>query len=209
MKFYLTSVFANVADYFVEVFQLTPAAIKVAFVANASDPYADHPWTDMDRDKLVSLGFQVEDLDLRTTQGLALKEKLSSVNVVFVAGGNTAYLFKLAQDSGLIEIIKELSGAEIIYVGSSAGSILAGPSAEPFYESDKQELAEMGQNIELNDYKGAGLVDFVLLPHYNKQKYKEEFENIIIPKFKDRYEFLTLTDDQAINIRGSNMIILP
>lgn len=206
MKLYLASTFANVAKSFIDIFNLVPSENKVAFVANASDPYPEHAWTDVDRNKLVDLGFIVEDIDLRTIQGDELRQKLSNVDIIFVAGGNVTYLLDIARKSGFIEIIKELKESGKIYVGSSAGSILAGPSIEPYYEMEQDELKETGYPTTLTSFEAIGLVDFVMLPHYNNPKERKEFDTNIIPKFKDRFTLLTKEDDEAVAVKDLETI---
>jgi dipeptidase E len=200
MRIYLTSTFANVVQNFIKDFSLTPTTIKVAFVENASDPYPEHPWTQKDKDSLINNAFQVKEIDIRNIQSSELRNQINDADVIFIAGGNTAYLFQIAQQSGLYEIIRELKDSDKIFVGSSAGSILAGPSVEPIYESDKKELAELGHDINLTNLDGIGLVDFIVLPHTNKESYKKEFEEHVIPNFGDGFKFKMLTDDEALII---------
>lgn len=205
MNLFLSSIFANVVHVFAKTFRLTPAECQVAFIANASDPYPSHPWTDIDRNALVRTGFNVLDIDLRVTRGKELQAKLQHCDILFVAGGNVSYLLGIARTSGLLECARRMVEQGKMYVGSSAGSILAGPSVEPYYNSDRQELETLGHSITLTNFEGMKLVKIVVMPHYNKPPFREEFEKDIVPTFKNKFELVSLTDDQAIAVKDSNM----
>lgn len=205
MNLYLTSTFANVAISFVDIFKLNPSENKVAFIANASDIYSEHPWTDLDHSKLVELGFVVEDIDLRIVQGNELRQRLSNIDIIFVAGGNVTYLLNIARTSGFIEIVSELVQHGKIYVDSSAGSALTGPSIEPFYNDEQLKLKETGHDIVLTDFTALGFVDFVILPHYDVLKFKQKFD-LLREQFKDQFTFLTKEDDEAVAVRELEII---
>jgi len=150
--------------------------LKVVFIPTAADTYKEKPWLEADRAKLVELGFQVEDFDLKnkTENENEVRETLSKVDIIFVAGGNTFYLLEKARKSGFDKVSRELAQiervdlrgpSEKVYIGSSAGSIIAGPNIEPVKDFDDPTIAD------LDSYEGIGLVDFVVLPHWGREKY--------------------------------------
>lgn len=87
------------------------------------------------------------------------KERLAAADVIFVSGGNTFYLLERARESGLMDWLKDnLEGK--VYVGSSAGSILAAPTIAV------SGVRGADNNINnLQDLTGLGLVDFEFIPH--------------------------------------------
>ncbi len=117
-------------------------------------------------------------------------------DVVYVCGGNTFYLMQKLLETGLGEEIKKLVGAGKLYVGVSAGSIVAGPDisiAAPFDPND----------IQLNDPLGLGLTKIVISPHFCKEEEK------IIDDYKKKLSFkiIPLTDQQAYEeINGTERI---
>lgn len=143
---------------------------------------------------------KITDLDLEGESREALSQKMKKVDIIFVAGGNTLYLLSKSIDSGFKDLVKELVGKGKIYVGSSAGSILAGPSHEPFKE---EELKELGVDFKLESYDGVGLVDYVVVPHFNQEKYLKESQ-AILSRYKNRFKIRTLNDNEAIIIDGSS-----
>ena len=68
--------------------------LKVAFVTTASQCYDDKDFVYEDRDVLRQMGFSIIDVDVAVTQGNSLQKLLDTVDIVFVAGGNTFYLLQ-------------------------------------------------------------------------------------------------------------------
>lgn len=193
MLLYLTSKASNTLIFFVPFLPKNPSLTKVAFIPTAGDLYSEKPWIDDDRNKLIELGFRVFDLDIKNQKVDFLKEKLNDADIIFVAGGNTTYLLQQMQKSNCLNLIKEKILNGTVYIGSSAGSILAGPNIEfdRYYADSDDEL------ISLNSYESLNLVNFVVLPHANKQTYLDVHQKII-NDFKNKYNFELLKDNQAI-----------
>jgi dipeptidase E len=169
--------------------------MKVVFIPTAGDLYKDTPWIAEDRKKLLSLGFTVEKVDIKNKTPEELKKLLYDRDIIFVAGGNTSYLLEKAQESGFMEVVKEFVKTGNIYIGSSAGSLLASPNIEV----DKIYDEEFGK--ELASYEGLGLVPFVILPHADNPKYTPYLEKVF-KEYGNKYELRKLNDNQAIIVRG-------
>jgi dipeptidase E len=107
---------------------------------------------------------------------------LSNVDVIFVSGGNVFYL--LARKNGFNIVVKDLIEKGIIYIGSSAGSCNAGPNIKPIELLDEPEKAK-----DLDRTEAFNLVDFVILPHFGKEKYQSQF-NQIEDKYDNEYKLV-------------------
>ena len=189
MKLFLTSVASKTLDKIVPLLPKPPKELKVAFIPTAGDTYKEKPWMEEDREKLVDLGFNVADFDLKGKTESQIEKALSKVDIIFVAGGNTFYLLEKTKQSGFDKVVKKLVKNGTIYVGSSAGSILAGPNIEPV------KILDDPQKARLDSFEGLGLVDFVILPHYGKEKYKIDK---IIKEYGNKYQLIPITDDQLV-----------
>jgi dipeptidase E len=202
MLIYLTSTAAKTINRLVPFLPKPAAETRVAFIPTASDIYDPHPWVEDDRTALIRLGFRVEDVDLKTCHGEVLRKRLSESDIIFVAGGNTSYLLEQAQLSGFIDIVRKLVRAGKIYVGSSAGSLLAGPDIEV----DKiYEEGDSGKTLA--SYEGLGLVDFVVLPHADRPEYLPYLERAERDYGKGR-TLVRLNDSQAIIIEDGEKKLL-
>jgi len=130
-RLFLASVASNVLTQFVELLDCPPSELTVAFIPTAADLYLDRSFMISYRNKLEELGFKVLDMNIAGQSKESLQEQLKDVDIIFVAGGNTFYLLEKVLASGFDEIVKDHIALGKWYVGSSAGSCLAGASIEP------------------------------------------------------------------------------
>ena len=79
MKLFLASSFDKVADLFIGKLSRKPRGLKVLFVANAADHYAEKWWVDFDRKAFKERGFAIEDVDLRALDAAQLKNGVRSL----------------------------------------------------------------------------------------------------------------------------------
>lgn len=160
MKLLLTSVFANVADELPKLLAEKPEDVTVAFVATAADIYENKWFVDADRNKLIAQGFKIKEVSLASKTAEELEPEIASCKVIFVAGGNTFYLLQQVRESGFDEVIRKLANTDVVYVGSSAGSIIVTPTiAIAGVEPGDENIPG------LIDLTSLGLVDFEISPH--------------------------------------------
>lgn len=91
---------------------------RVAFVPFAM---ADHEgYTELIADRFAKMGFEV--LQVRSAQDL------DDAEAIFVGGGNTFRLLKTLYELDLVGVLRDTILAGTPYIGSSAGSNIAGPT---------------------------------------------------------------------------------
>jgi dipeptidase E len=187
MKLLLASVFKNVADELIKILPEPAQKLTVVFIPTAANVYEDKSFVQLDRYKLVEMGFKIIDFDLRFETKENVAKVLDKADIIFVAGGNTFYLLEQARQSGFLELLPKLVAKGIIYVGSSAGSYLACPTIETagWKNQDKNVVG-------LSDLSAANLVPFCLFVHY-KFEHRE-----ILKQNHAQYPVRILTDEQAI-----------
>lgn len=186
----LTSSFQTVASELWQKAYLPHHQVTVAFIPTASDPYVERPWLDADRAALIALGYRVVDVDLKGKHAEDLLQILGHVQIVFIAGGHTTYLLDQVHRSGLDQLIPELLAQGCLYIGSSAGSIIAGPSIEPFLEGD---LIDLPAGTVLDNARGLGLVEYLVLPH---EPAYAAVNDRVFERYRDRFLFVRLRDDE-------------
>lgn len=117
-------------------------------------------------------------------------ELIKQYDIVYFTGGDMAPLGEIVTEKIKSEIINFLSNGGVI-IGESAGSIIFGEDFKWYYDVKKGTKPKY--DVELQSYKGFGLIDKNIYPHYNKasetQKEKiEEYEtenDISIMKMND------------------------
>jgi dipeptidase E len=125
---------------------------RIGFVSAAS--LADERlYCDRVREALTPVGFEVEHVYWKSEPIKALE----SVEAIFVGGGNTYALLKRLRESRLLGAIQERVHHGVPYMGSSAGSNVAGPTI----------LTTNDWNVvALDRFEALGLVPFNINPHY-------------------------------------------
>ena len=178
---------------------------NVAFVDNAADPYKPNvPWVEADLQAFESKGSIVEKIDLQALDNNQIIERISQSDILHINGGSTLYLLKLLQDKNLVQPLRQLILQDkVIYTGSSAGSMIAGPNLECC-----QVFDELGISKEIANFNSLNLVNFVVLPHMQNQPDHDEALKVIQNYIRPNYSYITLSDNQAIWVSGGKFEIL-
>jgi len=178
-------------------------ANKLVFIDTAAEPEksGDITWLENDRQALVDAGFKVADYTITGKTKEKLKVDLGEFDYIYLSGGNTAYLLDQSHKSGFMSLIKELVQEKgKVYIGTSAGSIIAGPKLSEYLD----------QIPELENRVGYGFVNFILVPHWGSKDFKEDYlgERLKIVYKKDQVPLLLLTDNQYVHVQGEQMEIV-
>jgi dipeptidase E len=129
-------------------------ARRIGFVTAASlgDEAA---YCERARAALEPVGLGVEPVHWRSSPGTTL----ASVDALFVGGGNTYALLQRLRAAALLDAIRERVARGMPYIGSSAGSNVAGPTI----------LTTNDWNVVgLDRFDALGLVRFNINPHYQE-----------------------------------------
>ena len=172
--------------------------VRVAHIITASKVEQDTSYVEKDREWMKEAGFNVEDIDIEGKNKKQLTRILEAVDIIYVQGGNTFYLLKQMRKSGFDKIIKKLLRKGIVYIGVSAGSIVAGKTIETAgWKTDKDKFG-------LLNLKGLKLIDLNIFVHY-----KPEYAEMIKQKSKRAKKKLRiLTDEQALFVFGKKTTLV-
>jgi dipeptidase E len=175
---------------------------KLVFVTTASELYTDDlEWRDSDRKALVEAGFAVTDYTITGKSKEEIKKYLEQFDILYMEGGNTYYLLEQIQKTNCAEIICALVKKGIPYIGCSAGSIVAGPDIYPIRHTD-----EVKEFRHLENYRGLGLVNFIVLPHWGQECLQELYLGKRMKfNYNEDHKLLFLTDNQYIYIQDEWM----
>lgn len=177
----------------------TDRPLTIGYVPDAARADATAPWAVAERDRVVGLGHAVVDVRLTGADAGTVAEALDGVDALYVAGGNTFALLDALRSSRADAVITERVRAGLPYIGSSAGSIVAGPSAEPATLMDDPAEAP-----GLTDRRGLGLTDAVVVPHADGKlpPYPLELIGRTLDRYGSDHELVPLCDDEALLITG-------
>ncbi len=180
-----------------------PKNLSVIFITTASKgQQGDLSWLEADVAGFVNMGFNVTRYDIDGKTEAQMREDFKDAQVICVGGGNTYFLLDRVRASSFDKVIMELLEKGVIYVGSSAGSVLAGPTIETARGADDDTVV-----LDLKDFTGLGLIDVAIIPHYDEEKYADVFKKRI-SSWKEPHKILFLNNDQALVVRGETLKVV-
>lgn len=169
---------------------------KLLFINTAAENEKDASWQDRDRGALVKAGFKVIDYTVTGKKKSEVAAAVKQTDIIYFSGGNTFYLLQQLQLSNSLSVFRQAVAAGKIYIGTSAGSIVAGPDIYPVYRLDKASVAK-----KLKGYQGLGLVDFVVFPHWGSEHFKSRYLNQrLAHNYHPKNKFILLNDYQYIQV---------
>lgn len=193
-----------VIDDLVTHFERPPTGLKLAFVNTAAETEAgEKQWLKDDRDSLEKVGFVVFDYTLTGKTEQEIARDLADIDILFVAGGNTFHLLFQARKCNFEKILRQLLGKGVIYIGSSAGSVIMGPDIEVVKNIDDPAKAK-----DLENFAGFNLVNFIVLPHWGSQNFASGYAQSAELIENEKHTTIPLTDQQYIVVdRGQHEIV--
>src|SRR5262249_47095738 len=124
---------------------------KVLFVPFAL--YDRDAYASLARKRFAEIGYELMSIH----DANDIEQAVNDSEAVFVGGGNTFRLLKCLYDSNLLTLIKQKVAAGMPYIGSSAGSIVAGPTLKTTKDMPV---------VEPPSFDALGIVPFQISPHY-------------------------------------------
>lgn len=172
-----------------------------AFLGVAKQKVLFVPYALYDRDayamtaneRFQRMGYELTSVHRATNPIQAVK----NADVVFVGGGNTFRLLKALYDFDLLEVIRERVAQGMPYVGSSAGSNVAGPTIKTTKDMPI---------VQPPSFDALGLVPFQISPHFqdpdphSKHMGETQEERIL--------QFLEENDTPVAGLREGAMVLL-
>ncbi len=161
--------------------------IKLVYITIAVDDEknTDRTWLDEEYATILELGIKEENI---TEYHYEENVDFSSYDIIYIIGGNTFYQLKELREKNLVKKIINAINDGVIYIGSSAGSIILGKTIETALPYDENWVG-------IEDFTGLNIVDGIIIPHANR---KQEFIAEAKEKYKDK--IIELYDDYGIVI---------
>ena len=175
---------------------------KILFIPTATNIDEYKKYIHLTQKAFEDFGYEVENFDISIFSEEIAKEKLSEAKTVFISGGNTFYLLQELKRKNLTSYLKERIENGLLYIGESAGSVIAAPDIEYASIVDNKTLA-----TELNDYTGLNLVDFYIVPHFEEEPFVEGSRNMV-ELYKDKLDLKLINNKEVILVENNNFTII-
>ena len=158
--------------------------VKLLYITIAVDGEkdSDRTWLEEEYATILDLGIKEENI---TEFHYEEYIDFSSYDTIYMIGGNTFYELR---EKNLAEKIIQAINNGVIYIGSSAGSIILGKTIETALPYDENW-------VDLVDFEGLNIVDGIIIPHANR---KQDFIKETKGKYSDK--IIELYDDYGIVI---------
>lgn len=146
-----------------------PAAeTHLAFIPTSMNiEVPDKSWFINDLANIKKAGFKPIDIvDISALPKNMWQPRLEATEVIVFGGGNSSHLMRWIRESGLDTLLPDLLKTRV-YVGISAGSIVATPSLAL---SNPQKRAQYSETFGYDSDSTLNLVDIYVRPHYLRPK---------------------------------------
>lgn len=123
------------------------------------------------------------------------------IDLIYISGGNTFATLDKIKKCGFDKDITNYIKNGVIYIGGSCGAHIVTKSIKHLEKIDNNYL-------NIKDYNALGLLDGIIIPHYNEKGYNPNLRKQVNDKLisENKYKVYTLTNDDSLVIIDSNII---
>ena len=146
---------------------------KIAYIPTAANGEGYGSWKKGESIQVAkNLGADLKTVELEDVYHGDILAPIKKAEILWMAGGQSGYLLYWLRRSELDKILPDLLGKGLVYVGSSAGSMVCAKtqSLSDWYLDEPEPGASL--------LPGLGLINFEIYPHY---------EDELLPEIKKRW----------------------
>lgn len=174
------------------------AKCRIAYIVTAANGEMGYgSWRGSETIQIVKkLGAKITVIELENYMFEDVLEKIRGNDIIWFAGGQPGYLLYWVRRVGLDNELPKLLKSGVVYVGSSAGSMIAGPTlfaAENFPGE---------QEIGARYIPGLDFIDFEIFPHF------EDAQLPTIKTFWKKGKLCLLKNGEAVTVVDGKIRIL-
>ena len=195
MELFLTSYLAGTKEL-VQNFLTQNDIQEILFIPTAANVEEYRGYVDEGIAALKESGYDITILDVATTPHNKNIQAIKNCTCLCISGGNTFYLLQELKRNGLLDLIKQKIQDDMLYIGESAGAIIACPDISYNQIMDDKTIA-----TELTNYSGMGLVDYYVLPHNGEFPFVETTAQTI-KVYGEKINLIPLNNSQAIIVEN-------
>ncbi|WP_042200870.1 peptidase E [Paenibacillus camerounensis] len=197
-KLFLSASFKDVSSIFAD-FEENIRGKTVTFIPTASKVEKVVFYVEAGKKALEKLGVIIDELEISTSTINEISTKLRSNDFIYVTGGNTFFLLQELKRTGADEIIIEEVNAGKLYIGESAGAMVAAANIEYVKAMDSHK-----KSSGLLNFDALGLVDFYTVPHYTNFPFKKSAQKIM-DNYSSTLKLSPISNNEAILVVGDEI----
>jgi uncharacterized peptidase lmo0363 len=150
---------------------------------------------------LEKLGMVVDELDLIQADAAEIRRKIADSDAIYICGGNTFFLLQEMKRTGADTLIAAAVHAGKLYIGESAGAMVAAHNIEYAALIDTPKKAP-----DLQSFAALGLVDFYPVPHYTNPPFQKAAHKMA-EQYGGQFEIKAISNHEAIWVDGDNIAV--
>jgi len=178
----------------------------ITFIPTAANfETGEKSWLVNDMYNLKKLGFPTFDIiDIAIVPKEIWLPSFERADLLVFGGGDTTYLLKCMEKSGVTAVIKDMLRSRV-YMGISAGSM----ATAKIMSLSSENILYYEQRRVLKSINGLGLVDFEIRPHLNS----DSFPKVRLPLLQEiasdiKRPFYAIDDDTAVQVIDTKVTVV-
>lgn len=145
---------ANIFGCFRKMLGMPVTEVKVLFIPTAAIDDEARKMIDLCREELIHIGILPGNITIYELDGSLCVDSAVAYDAIYFTGGNTGHLLQKIREIGFDEIVKKMFYANKVYVGVSAGSIIATPNIGNPFEKSTAELCLVNAYLSVHCPEG-------------------------------------------------------
>jgi len=200
-QLFLTSEVASVAE---DIAKKIPGSKRTAFITTPIErghENDDLQWHKDNKAAMSRAGFDIFEYTITGKTREGLENDLASAEVIYVEGGSLVWMMNQVRLSGFDAFIREFLENGGSYIGTSTGSFIAATDTEPGLVLE--DYLEEGF-----DARGMGLVNFLVMPHWGTDDFKEKYLKMPGFAYDMKTPMVILNDRQYVWVKDDFFTIV-
>ncbi len=158
-------------------------------------------WSKENQSSMLRAGFEIFEYTITDKRREDLEKDLGECDVIYVEGGSLVHMMNQVRASGFDFFIIDFLNKGGVYIGTSTGSFIAAQDTGPGLSLET--YLEEGF-----DTKGIGLVNFLVMPHWGTDVFRESYIKMPKDAYDMKVPMIILNDLQYVWVHGENMHIV-
>lgn len=155
----------NIVDCFQKMLVKPVNNAKVLFIPTAAIDDVAKEMVKKCRRELLHIGISLDNIFEHEIDGSLSENDAMRYDVIYFTGGNTGHLLQRIKETGFDTIIKKMVYANKVYIGVSAGSIIATPNIDGPFDERTAGLCLINAYISVHCNDDAEARKDLPLPH--------------------------------------------
>jgi dipeptidase E len=185
-----------IIDRFLAMIPKDTDEMRILFIPTASRTEEEKFYVRKSFDQLLALGVRSDNICWFDPEDLSTHRDRMEIDCIYVCGGNPFFLLKKLKECGYYAKILEWVNEGLLYIGVSAGSMIAAPDINYICWANINDCG-------LEDTKGLSFITAGILPHYTA-----DFAKAASELREKGFEVLPQSDSQAVAIQGDDKEII-